>query len=63
VKADMEVRAGAVSKSLRGSAGTLKAELSDAATEALDRVKQAGSDVVAAVQDSLQDSAPGRAPP
>jgi hypothetical protein len=44
VKADLETRAGAVSQSIRESADTLKAELSDTGTEALDRVRQAGKD-------------------
>jgi len=56
VKADLETRAGAVSQSIRESADTLKAELEDTGTEALDRVKQAGKDATAAVQDAVRPS-------
>ena len=50
VKADLNARAGSVSKSLRKSSDTLAAELGDAATEATDRLKQAGMDAAAAAR-------------
>jgi hypothetical protein len=56
VKADLETRAGAVSHSIRESADTLKAELSDTGTEALDRVKQAGKDAATAVRNKVRPS-------
>lgn len=54
VKADVGTRAGAVSQSIRQSSDTLKAELSDTGVEALDRLKQAGSDAVTAAQDKVR---------
>jgi hypothetical protein len=54
VKGDLQTRAGAVAQSVRESSDTLKAELSDTGAEALDRVKQAGRDAAAAVQDVVQ---------
>jgi hypothetical protein len=56
VKADLEIRAGAVSQSIRESSDTLKAELSDTGAEAFDRVKQAGRDAATAVEDVVRPS-------
>jgi hypothetical protein len=44
VKADLNTRAGAVSRSLHEASDMLKAELGDTGTEAVDRAKQAGMD-------------------
>jgi hypothetical protein len=44
VKGELNTRAGAVSQSLREASDTLKAELSEMAAEAVDRVKLAGTD-------------------
>jgi hypothetical protein len=51
VKADLSTRAGAVSQSLREASGTLQAELVDAGAEAIDRIKQAGSDAADAARE------------
>ena len=53
VKADLNTRAGAVSQSLREASDTLKAELSDAGAEAVDRVKQAGTDATDAAREKV----------
>ena len=53
VKADMSDRAGAVTQSLREASDTLKAEFSDAGAEAVDRVKQAGTDAADAARERL----------
>ena len=54
VKADLNKRAGAVSQSLREASDTLKAELSDAGAEAIDRVKQAGMDAADAAREKVR---------
>jgi hypothetical protein len=54
MKADLNTRAEAVSQSLREASGTLKAELSDTAAEAVDRVKQAGMDAADAAREGLR---------
>jgi hypothetical protein len=54
VKADLNTRAGAVSQSLREASDTLKAELSDTGTEAIDRVKQAGIDAADAARQKVK---------
>jgi hypothetical protein len=56
VKADLNTRAGAVSQSLRESSDTLKAELGDVAAEAVDRVKQAGTDAAGAAREKVKSS-------
>jgi hypothetical protein len=53
VKADMSDRAGAVTQSIREASDTLKAELSDAGAEAVERVKQVGSDAADAARERL----------
>ncbi len=52
VKADMSDRA-TVTQSLREASDTLKAEFSDAGAEAVDRVKQVGSDAADAARERL----------
>ncbi len=54
MKADLNTRAEAVSQSLREASDTLKAELSDTAAEAVDRVKQAGMDAADAAREGLR---------
>ncbi|MBR0758293.1 hypothetical protein JQ604_39455 [Bradyrhizobium jicamae] len=54
VKDDLNIRAGAVSQSLREASDTLKAELSDVGAEALDRVKQAGMDAADAAREKVK---------
>ena len=54
VKADLNARAGAVSQSLREASDTLKAELSDTGTEAIDRLKQAGMDAADAARGKVK---------
>jgi hypothetical protein len=54
VKADLNARAGAVSRSLHEASDTLKAELSDTGTEAIDRVKQAGMDAADAAREKVK---------
>jgi hypothetical protein len=54
VKADMSDRAGAVTQSLREASDTLTAEFSDAGAEAVDRVKQAGTDAADAARGKLK---------
>ena len=54
VKADLNARAGAVSQSMREASDTLKAELSDTGTEAIDRVKQAGMDAADAARGKVK---------
>jgi hypothetical protein len=54
VKADLDTRAGAVSQSLREASDTLKAEFSDVGAEALDRVKQAGTDAADAAREKVK---------
>ena len=56
VKADLNTRAGAVSKSLREASDTLKAELGDTGAEAFDRVKQAGMDAADAAREKIMSS-------
>ena len=56
VKADLNTRAGAVSKSLREASDTLKAELGDTGAEAVDRVKQAGMDAADAAREKMKSS-------
>jgi hypothetical protein len=54
IKADLNTRAGAVSQSLREASDTLKAELGDNGTEAIDRVKQAAQDAADAAQKKMR---------
>jgi hypothetical protein len=54
VKADMSDRAGAVTQSLREASDMLTAEFSDAGAEAVDRVKQAGTDAADAAREKLK---------
>jgi hypothetical protein len=54
IKADLNTRAGAVSQSLREASDTLKAELGDTGTEAIDRVKQAAQDAANAVREKVK---------
>jgi hypothetical protein len=54
VKADLNARAGAVSQSLREASETLTAELSDAGTETIDRVKQASMDAADAAREKVK---------
>jgi hypothetical protein len=54
VKADLNTRAGAVSQSLRKASDTVKAELSDTAAEAVDRVKQTGMDAADAAREKVK---------
>jgi len=54
LKGDLSTRAGAVSQSLRESADTLKAELSDTGAEALDRLKQTGMDAANAAREKVK---------
>jgi hypothetical protein len=56
VKTDLNIRAGAVSKSLREASDTLKAELGDTGAEAVDRVKQAGMDAADAAREKMMSS-------
>jgi hypothetical protein len=56
VKADLNQRAGAVSQSLREASDSLKAELSDTGAEAMDRVKQAGTDAMEAARQKVSSS-------
>ena len=53
LKADLKVRAGAVSQSVREGADTLKAEFEDAGAEYVDRVKQAGQDAMEAAREKV----------
>ena len=46
VKADLKTRVGAVSQALRESSDSLLAEVSDTGAEALDRIRQTGTDAV-----------------
>ena len=54
VKTNLNMRAGAVSQSLREASDTLKAELSDTGAEAVDRVKQAGMDAADAAREKMK---------
>ena len=54
VKADMSGRAGAVTQSLREASDTLKAEFSDTGAEAVDRLKQAGTDAADVAREKLK---------
>jgi hypothetical protein len=54
VKADLNTRVGAVSQSLREASDTLKAEIGDMGTEAIDRVKNAARDATNAARDKLK---------
>ena len=54
VKADLNTRAEAVSQSLREASDTLKAELGDTGAEAIDRVKQAGTDAADAAREKVR---------
>jgi len=56
VKADLNTRASAVSKSLHEASDTLKAELGDTGAEAVDRVKQAGLDAADAAREKIMSS-------
>lgn len=56
VKADLNTRAGAVSKSLREASDTLKAELGDTGAKAVDWVKQAGMDAADAAREKIMSS-------
>jgi hypothetical protein len=56
VKADLNTRAGAVSQSLQETSDTLKAELRDTGAEALDRLKQAGTDAADAAREKIKSS-------
>ncbi|MCP1912877.1 hypothetical protein J2R96_005357 [Bradyrhizobium elkanii] len=51
---DLNTRADAVSQSLREASDTLKAELGDVGTEAVDRVKQAGIDAADAAREKVK---------
>lgn len=55
-KRDLSARAGAASQSIRESSDTLKAELSDTAAEAADRLKQAGLDAATAAREKAASS-------
>ena len=50
VKGDLNVRAEAVSQSVREASDTLKAEIQDVASESVDRLRQAGSNAADAAQ-------------
>ena len=54
LKADLKERAGAVSQSVREASDTLKAEFADAGAEYVDRVQQAGRDVIDTSREGLQ---------
>ena len=54
LKADLNMRAGSVSQTVREASETLKTELSDIGSEAVDRVKQAGRDAVDAAQETVK---------
>ncbi|MGY2849045.1 NTP pyrophosphatase (non-canonical NTP hydrolase) [Bradyrhizobium sp. USDA 4509] len=54
IKADLNTRADAVSQSLREASDTLKAELGDVGTEAVDRLKQAGIDAADAAREKVK---------
>jgi hypothetical protein len=54
VKGDLKARAGAVTQSLREASDTLTAELSDTGAEAVDRLKQAGTDVADAAREKVK---------
>lgn len=54
VKADLNRRAGAVSQSLAEASDTLKAELGDVGAEAIDRLKQAGTDAASAAREKAK---------
>jgi hypothetical protein len=54
LKADLNTRAGAVSQSLREASDTLKAELSDAGDETVDRVRSAGIDAANAAREKAK---------
>jgi hypothetical protein len=54
VRADLNTRVGAVSQSLREASDTLKAELGDTGTEAIDRVKQAAQDATSAAREKMR---------
>ena len=56
IKTDLNTRMGAVSQSLREASDTLKAELGDTGTEAIDRIKQAGLDAADAAQKNMTSS-------
>lgn len=56
VKADMNRRAGAVSQALREASDSVLAEVGDTGAEAVDRVKQAGRDAVAAARAEVKSS-------
>jgi hypothetical protein len=54
LKADLNVRAGAVSQSVREASDTLQAELADAGADIADRVQQAGGDALDASRETLR---------
>jgi hypothetical protein len=56
VKTDLNMRAGAVSQSLREASDTLKAEVGDTGAEAIDRVKQAAMDAADAAREKVKAS-------
>ena len=56
VKADLKTRAGAVSQALRESSDSLLAEVSDTGAEALDRIRQTGTDAVSAARERAKSS-------
>jgi hypothetical protein len=53
VKADLNVRAGAISQSVREASDTLKAEIQDVAAESIGRLRQTGSDAVDAAKQDM----------
>jgi hypothetical protein len=56
VKAGLKTRAGAVSQALRESSDSLLAEVSDTGAEALDRIRQTGTDAVSAARERAKSS-------
>jgi hypothetical protein len=53
VKADLNVRADAMSQSVREASDTLKAEMQDVASESADRLREAGSNAMNAAQSAI----------
>jgi len=53
-KQDLNARASAVSRSVRETSDTLKAEVDDMGTETLERLQEAGRGGVEAVRESLK---------
>jgi hypothetical protein len=56
VKSDLSTRAGAVSQTVREASDTLQAEVVDASAEAVDRIKQAGSDAADAAREQTKST-------